>query len=339
MNLPFHSFSKTQRGMSLIEMMVALILGLIVILAAGGSFLASQKVARTAQALSRNQESSRLAFEMMAKDARIAGANPCSSSIQPINILNGGTTNAWWAQWMSGLRGYDGGTASPGLAAGTGAGDRVASAPVLDIYTADDQLSNLGGVMTASNNAIPVAAGAGARYTVGDILVVCDTTVAFLFQATAVAANSVGHGSAAGAPGNCSGALSASDICTSTSDGHVFGWDGQIGRASGYRWYLGPNEAGTQSLWRGRLVNRTAGATPTLESRQEIARGVETFQVEYLPKDAADYTNAAGVADWDNVGSIRVTIGLTQQVSQTGNALDRTLQAQTSQVIALRNRQ
>lgn len=339
MTLPRLPTTSSQRGMSLVEMMVALVLGLIVILAAGGSFLASQKVTRQAQALSRNQESSRLAFEMISRDARVAGANPCSAATQPINILNSGTTNAWWDQWMDGLHGYDGGVASPGLASGAGVGDRIASAPVLDIYTADDQLSNLGGAMAMSNNAVPLPAGVGARYTSGDLMVVCDTTLAFLFQATGVTTNSIVHGAAAGAPGNCSGAFSASDICTSTSDGHRFGWDAQVGRATGYRWYLGTNEDGTQSLWRARLTNRTTGATPSIVSRQEIARGVESFNVEYLVKGGADYTNAAGVTDWGEVGSIRVSLGLNQQVSQSGPALDRTLQATTSQVIALRNRQ
>lgn len=329
---------KQQAGLSLVEMMVAMMLGLIVLLAAGGSFLASQKVSRTAQALSRNQESSRLAFEMLARDARVAGVNPCSSSVEPINILNSGATNAWWLQWMNGIRGYDGSVSSPGLAAGSGAGDRIASSPVLDIYTADDQISNMGGVMTASNAAIPLATGAGARFSAGDLVVACDTTIGFLFQATAVTGDTIAHGAAAGAPGNCSGALSASDICTTTSDGHRFGWDGQIGKATGYRWYLGPNEAGTRSLWRARLTNKTTGTTPTLVSRQEIARGVDTFTVEYLQKGATDYTNAAGVTNWKTVSSLRITLGLKQQINQAGATIDKTLEARTSQIIALRNR-
>lgn len=324
-----------QKGFSLVEMMIATVLGLIVLLAAVGSFLASQKVSGVAQALSRNQESSRLAFELMAKDLRIAGANPCSASQDPVNVLNSGLTNAWWLQWNQGIRGWNGNTTVPGLTAGAGEGQRLASSPVLDVYTADDRLLPLGGQMSAANAGIPMAAGHG--YTTGDLAVVCDTTIAFVFQVTGTTNTVVQHIASAGAPGNCSSVFNASTPCTNINDGHRFGWDAMLGRVAAYRWYLGPNEAGTTSLWRARMTNATTGATPSVVNRQEIARGIESMNIEYLQRGATDYVAAGSVTDWTSVTSVRVSLTLTQEVPD-GTGGERDMTATTSHVITLRNR-
>lgn len=325
-----------QKGFSLVEMMIAMTLGLILLLAAGGSFLASQRAAGMAQAMSKNQEASRLAFEMMAKDLRAAGPNPCTSTTLPVNILNSGQTNPWWEQWAQGIRGFEAGVGVPGLAMGGGEGERLASSPVLDVYTADDSLTPLGGQMDSANSTVRVGSGGG-RFSAGDIAVICDTTVAFVFQVTGGSANVVQHGAGSGAPGNCSAVFNASDPCTNINDGHRYGWDGQIGLASSYRWYLGPNEEGTVSLWRARMTNSTTGATPSVVSRQEISRGIEAMEIEYMESGGSDYVQASAVGNWRDVSSVRISLTLSQDVG-SGVGSESTLTATTSQVISLRNR-
>lgn len=328
-----HSYK--QKGFSLVEMMIAMALGLVVLLAGLGSFMASQKASGMAQALSRNQEASRLAFELISKDLRVAGPNPCSGSASPINILNSGQTNDWWAQWENGIRGYAGGAAVPGLTAGSGVGQRAASSPVLDVYTADDRLTPLGGTMASPNSAIPMTAGSG--FTNGELALICDTTVAFLFQITGTSGNNLVHSAGSGAPGNCSAVFSASDPCTNINDGHRFGWDALIGRVAAYRWYLGPNEAGGTSLWRARLTNATTGAVPSVVNQQEIARGVDEMAIEYLERGASNYVAATAVSDWSNVVSVRISLTLGQDIPN-GSGGERRLNATTSHVVALRNR-
>lgn len=55
-----------QRGVSLIEVMVALGLGLVVVLAASMVFIGSRQANRTTEGLSRAQETARSAFELIA---------------------------------------------------------------------------------------------------------------------------------------------------------------------------------------------------------------------------------------------------------------------------------
>ena len=59
------------RGVSLIELMIALLLGLVVSAAAGGIFLANKRVYASTETLNRIQENTRVSFEIMARESVI----------------------------------------------------------------------------------------------------------------------------------------------------------------------------------------------------------------------------------------------------------------------------
>lgn len=67
-----------QRGVSLIEVMVALGLGLVVVLAASMVFIGSRQANRTTEGLSRAQETARSAFELMGRELRKPVATPAT---------------------------------------------------------------------------------------------------------------------------------------------------------------------------------------------------------------------------------------------------------------------
>lgn len=68
------------RGFGLIELMIAMVLGLIVIGAAFAVFLSNQNTFRANEGLNRIQESARVAFELMSRDIRAAGGSACSNA-------------------------------------------------------------------------------------------------------------------------------------------------------------------------------------------------------------------------------------------------------------------
>jgi type IV pilus assembly protein PilW len=70
-------------GFSLIELMVALVLGLLVAGAAFAIFHANQLSYRSNEGLNRVQESARVAFELMSRDIRAAGGSACSNVARP----------------------------------------------------------------------------------------------------------------------------------------------------------------------------------------------------------------------------------------------------------------
>lgn len=73
------SMRKAMAGFGLIELMIAMVLGLIVIGAAFAIFQTSQTTFRTNEGLSRIQENARVAFELMSRDIRAAGGSACSN--------------------------------------------------------------------------------------------------------------------------------------------------------------------------------------------------------------------------------------------------------------------
>ena len=76
MNRYPHAFRATPRlarGLSLIELMIALLLGLLVVGGAIGIFTSNRRAYNATESLSRVQENARVAFEMMSRDVREAG--------------------------------------------------------------------------------------------------------------------------------------------------------------------------------------------------------------------------------------------------------------------------
>lgn len=69
------SLMKNQSGLSLVELLIAMALGLILTVGALQMMLSSQSLYRTTDSLSRIQESGRFALDFLAKDIRMAGYN------------------------------------------------------------------------------------------------------------------------------------------------------------------------------------------------------------------------------------------------------------------------
>ena len=74
---------RDQAGFGLVEMMVALILGLLVVGAAFAIFQSNQRTFSSNQGINRIQEGARAAFEMMGNDLRAAGGSACSNVARP----------------------------------------------------------------------------------------------------------------------------------------------------------------------------------------------------------------------------------------------------------------
>jgi len=79
---------KQQQGLSLIELMVAILISSILMLGVLQLFSNTTATDKTNTALARIQESGRVALEVIAADARRAGYQGCSSAANPLTIGN-----------------------------------------------------------------------------------------------------------------------------------------------------------------------------------------------------------------------------------------------------------
>jgi len=81
------SYRRHQAGLSLIELMIAVLLGLLVVAAGMGLLLSNRKTYGTTQGISRVQENQRLAFDMLSADIRAAGDFPCAALTRPGRLV------------------------------------------------------------------------------------------------------------------------------------------------------------------------------------------------------------------------------------------------------------
>lgn len=301
--------ARPSSGFTLVELMVAMLLGLIVIAGVVSVFLATQQSYRTNQALGDVQDSSRIAFEMMARDIRDAGLTGCDNSGRIGNVLAngpnaGGTT--WWAQMGKSVAGYSavtgygaGTTADPALTVGTAAGQQVAGSDSLALLGAAEA-----GLSVLSDNQVT------AQFTLnevspnlqtGDVLMVCDPDHSAIFQATsyASASKTINYVTGSGTPGNCSQGLGFPTACTTSGNSYTFGANALIAEMTAADWYLGNNNAGGTSLYR-MVLNNAAG--------QEMVRGVTAMSIRYHQPPNASFVTASAVTSWGQVDAVQVTL-------------------------------
>ncbi|HRY89376.1 MAG: prepilin-type N-terminal cleavage/methylation domain-containing protein [Rubrivivax sp.] len=319
-------------GVSLIELMVGLTLGLIVVLVAGSMFVGSSQASRTTAALGSSQETARNAFELIARDLREAGGTPCDNRLLVANVLNNAQAApaTWWADWNQPLQGFDGATAFPGAAFGTGVGDRVAgTGAVIGKYVAD--LTDLTVVAHDVASAQFTVNNNPPRARAGDLLMVCHYGQAAVLQASAVGAGTIDHAKSAAVSGNCSRGLGIPTLCTATGTSYTFAPGSKIGRFAAVGWYVGNNgraETGGRSLYR-----------VTRNGAEEVAEGIQDLQLEFLSAGGTAYSNAAGVADWDEVVAVRIALTLRSAQANVSTQAGGRLERPVNFTLFVRNRQ
>ncbi|HNS58808.1 MAG TPA: prepilin-type N-terminal cleavage/methylation domain-containing protein, partial [Nitrosomonas europaea] len=91
-----HTFSRNQQGLTLVEMMVAMTIGLVLLGGIITVLSSSQSTYRVNEAMARLQENARYAFQLLSRDIRMAGYRGCAGDgVAITNVLNGNTDFLW----------------------------------------------------------------------------------------------------------------------------------------------------------------------------------------------------------------------------------------------------
>lgn len=321
--------TKKQSGFSLVELMIALLLGTLIIAAAGGIFIANRQTFRSTDNLGRVQEGMRTAFELMARDIREAAGNPCSNAVPLANVINN-PTSRWWTSmqnWGAGINGYTGGEAFADAGFGTGTAQRLAGTSAIELFATETPVRMVTAHAPAS--ATFTLSGADHGFAAGDIALACSPRQAAMFQISSVSGADIGHG-VAGTPGNCTAALGVPVNCASGMS-YAFSTPNTVmARMHAVRWYVANNAAGRPALYQQRLAN---GAVVT----QEVVEGVRALALTYLMRGGNSYVDAAAVgAAWDQVVSVNIRAEVEGEANSggAGTALARNVEY----VVSLRNR-
>ncbi|MFK7814875.1 MAG: PilW family protein [Gammaproteobacteria bacterium] len=306
-----------QKGFSVVELMVALVLGLFLVSGVTAMYISSKQSYRMTDNLSRLQESLRFSLEYISNDVRMAGYMPCRFPPLTRNVMDDSVTgdattgtDAWFLDYFDfGIQGYEGGVTAfpPHLpAVGTNAGDRVAGADAIvvlkgSVYTSSvDSHDATTNTFTLQNNFTL------SDFDRGRIAIACDPRQASIFQVSAVdeTARTINYTDVPSiSPGNANTNIGS------------FGPDAQITSYQPVVYYLANStqNPSVRSLKRQYFIARTAGLNEVADMREEeLLEGVESMQILYgedtLNNDLIvdRYVTANNVTDWQNVITVRI---------------------------------
>lgn len=276
-------------GFSLVELMVAMTLGLIVVGAVGYVYLGSRAAFRTTDNMSRMQESARYALDALSRDVRMAGYVGCGN-LQTVTVNTIANPPVPAISSATAVTGQDFSAAVTNFLGTTitrPAGDTIS------IMAAFGGGVPLVGNLAPSNANIQIA-GNPHGFAALDVLMVSDCKGADIFRATNVSSG---------------GSIVTMAHANSTNTGNRvgdYGSDGSVFKMQQFTYFIGINPAGNRALYRTEMTTGVAQGT------QELVENVEDMQITYGLDTNGDwavdrYDSATGVAGrWAQVVSVRI---------------------------------
>lgn len=283
---------KAQAGMSLVELMIALVIGLLILMGVLTVYLSGARTAATTEALSRVQESGRFGIFFLSRDIRQAGfKSACQGEVN--NLLDEGS--AAYDDTLFDLN-------DPIVGWDDSAGTLAATLPE---YVRGDVLmlksaSTVPGV-TAKNvtqvTAAAITLDGPSGIEAGTIMFVGDSQGCDLFQKGNNANASSIQRPASGTPGNKN---------PNTEWSHAYDDSMQIFLFQSTAYYIGNGIDGQPAL---RRASFNTGAAVD----EELVNGIEDMQLLYGEDRDGDrtadrYVAAGAVADWDDVVAVQVNL-------------------------------
>jgi type IV pilus assembly protein PilW len=276
---------KSQRGLSLVELMISITLGLILIAGVIHVFLSSREVFATQQAMSRAQENGRLGMELMAEDIRMAGYWGCANRGSDMeNDLTAGFWNDYATAGKSNaIRGMAA-SAIPDLAPAA-----LVNAPALVIRYA----SGIPLLLTEDNETKAVqVAGSLANGCVGGVCVNKPAIISNCVAARVFSPSAISNAGVNAVRIEHTGYWDSS-VLASIHD--VFYPGAEVLSVNTVVFYLANNIAGRPSLYR--FESATASAV-------EVIEGVE--RINFLFGVNGDFLAPADVGSWNEVTAVQV---------------------------------
>jgi type IV pilus assembly protein PilW len=291
---------KSQQGLTIIELMIALLLSLLLIGGVVQVYLGTKSTYRVTEGLSRLQENTRFATDMIARDIRMAGYIPCSQPQAQVNVVN---STDWWAPLFTNpIIGFENG-ANP--FPGDTVNEVIPGSDSILILRGGSRVAAVN-FYDAANNEFIMQRDLGSDWVEnGSLMIACDSRVARLFQAETIQSGnptrvSVADGTPNVFPGN-----------TTTNLNATFSNDSQLASYRAVAYYIA-NSGNGNSLYRRYLnVNPSMVNAPL---KEELIEGVDTMQLLYgLDVDGDGMAdrylqadNAAITGNWQNVVTVKV---------------------------------
>lgn len=371
------SYLKSQRGLSLIELLVAMLIASVIMAGVINTLLAGKSAYLYDEEVSFIQENARFALDYMTRDIREAGySGGCNiSSARVANTIRTASPLAGIIK-TTGIEGFEGRTGTPSTFHSSISGDVYGDTDAFIVRRAD------------SSNALTVTSHVGAssvievspNHSYADdtvmMMVNADCSKIGIFATSSTQANKLQHNKGNGASENCTKNLTADPVsfdcngcptngaCPNSSNTD-YDPGSSVYRVSAKAFYIDESNYDTNTR---SLYIKSAGNGGSFDAL-ELVSGVEDMQIQYgvdvtlggqPDGDANRYyfaneitvdeaTAGSSWIGWDRVVSVRITLTLrsrnpvlssdtTKTMAVLGTSYtDRYLYQEVSTVVKLRN--
>jgi type IV pilus assembly protein PilW len=323
---------RRQRGLSLVELMIAITLGMVAVAGAISIYLANRSSYKLVEGAARVQENARFAMEFMGRDLREAGGIVCGGNLVQENVLTSSQKAEWWSDWSTGLKGYG---SSPNNAAemptnalakfGAAVDSRKTGTDAVIIWSASTASPS---VLTQDSSGTNFTVYPAQTASTGSVLTAWDDARVSTFSINQAATTTV---------------TAAQTPTTSIKKGGV------VNKLNASAWYIcvRQNAPSLYSLCREGLGGGVLGP---VSSAQEILENVTNMQITYLLGDGNGTPTASAYADgptyntwtsadWAKVQAVRVVLTLaTPDNVATSSGASTPLSQNFAFTVALRRR-
>jgi type IV pilus assembly protein PilW len=321
-----------QKGFSLIELMIALTIGMFLVLGVLYIYSSSRASYATNDAGARVQEDGRFALERLTREIRMAGYMGCASGLSNPNVIADPVKYPITFILGDGINIFDGGTAGGWV--NPTAIVQVANTDVIVIKGMGSCTAALTGNMGTDNANIQIGVNV-CGWAAEDVLIISDCISADVFAATNVSTGSVtiAHSNAEN---------------TTPKLSRPYGTDAIVGRYQETTFFVGVTPEGQPALYELQYNGKTYGVP------QAVAGNVYDLQARVnLDTDADGDVDSADQApastNWNQTVSVELNYSVRSEdgtagtVSQTypyngANVTDRRIRRDFGSVVAIRNR-
>ena len=333
-----------ERGLSLVELLVALFIGLLLLTAVVQVFSSSTRTSRFQQALSRVQETGRYAVDRIQSDFRMAGYQGCGGSNTNIGDYRGANAESFSDQFRDGVQGFQVKSGNNGVDIVDEDGNSLSKPP----FNQSGLISpkpGTGGLLVnrvtptdvvfddTDPPALDIKSGNRSQFDKCDVVLMegpeCGQARVFIAGSSSNSAkmNIAGTGSGnsgggnsgnsgGGNSGNSGGTCGVGNIQALNNQNNLNQlsepWPGDTEDARALRtqrivYYINDSQGET-------ALYRWIGNGQGDGSSEELVKGVERIHIEYgestaVPDDSVDvYRDLSAVTDWSDVLSARISI-------------------------------
>lgn len=331
-----HKMPVFQHGLSLIELMIAMVLGLLLMSGVISIFLSAKQGYVNQDATSQLQENARFALEMMTREIRMVGYGGCSDAVSVANTLENYTGLA--DDYSLGLRGYEGDATNSTFPAAF----KTASLPDTDAIIVHTVNSNSELSVTEHKpSSATIFTSTSHSMQEGDILLLVDANCSNIAIFTYTGPNNNGNnathavhntGNIAPAYQNCTKALKGNFDCGDLSGAQSVAYSpgSSVFSVDSFAYYIGVSslDPAINSLYRLDMD----GAT------EELVEGIDDLEIYYGVASGSNiqYRKAGSVSitEWPEVKSVRLILTSSSLTRIEGQPLTKTFTA----TVKIRNR-